>query len=67
VFGIEFPFVPARGPHADNADAFTSEPGEYDNDNSPDVDADRDPAPIGVVGRNDQGIVEKRFVQVGEI
>jgi hypothetical protein len=67
VFCIEFPFVPARGPHANNADAFTSEPGEYDNDNSPDIYADCNPALAGVVGRNDQGIVEKCFVQVREI
>jgi hypothetical protein len=50
-----------------NADAFTSEPGTYNNDNSPDIYADCDPELAGVVGRNDQGIVEKCFVQVREI
>jgi hypothetical protein len=67
LFGIELPFVPACGPHADDADAFTPEPCEYDNDGAADVDADRDPALAGVVGRKDKRRIEKRFIEIGEI
>lgn len=61
------PFISARGPHADNAYAFTPEPGEHDNDNATDVYADCNPTLAGIVGRNDQGGVKKRFIQIGEI
>ena len=59
--------MPACGPHADNAHALTSGPGEYDHNDSPDVDADRDPALAGVTGRNDQRIVRKHVVQISEV
>ena len=66
-FGMEFSFISACGPHANNAHALTSKPGEYNNDDSSDVDADRDPALARVMGRNDQRIVKKRLIQIGEI
>lgn len=37
------------------------------NDDSPDVDADRDPARARIKGRNDQRIVKKRLIQISEI
>jgi len=33
----------------------------------PDVDADRNPALAGLMGRKDKGGIEKRFIQIGEI
>jgi hypothetical protein len=45
----------------------TPQPGEYNDDNTPDVHADRDPALALVVRRNDQRVIEKRLVQIGEI
>ena len=39
----------------------------YNNDNAADVDTDSDPTFAGVVGRNDQSIVKKRFMEISEI
>jgi hypothetical protein len=66
-FGIEFPFIPARGPHADDAHALGAQPREHDDNDATDIDADRDPTLAGIVRRDDQGGLKERFVQVGEI
>ena len=44
-----------------------SRPIRANTNDSPDVDADRDPTLARVMGWNDQRIVKKRLVQIGEI
>ena len=47
-------------------DALAPQPGEYDDDNTTDAYADRDPA-LALVRRDHQRAVEKRLVQIDEI
>src|ERR1700722_15391309 len=63
--GIEFPFVLACRPHADDADGFRSQFDKNPRDPPADILADARPTPV-ICGL-DEGRIEERLVEVREV
>src|ERR1700722_7318287 len=63
--GIEFPFVLACRPHADDADGFRSQFDKNHRDHPADILADARPTPV-ICGL-DEGRIEERLVEVREV
>jgi hypothetical protein len=65
VFGIELPFLFARGAHADHADRFQAERNEDNCDDA--VDIHPNGAPASAMGWTDQSVIKEGLVEVVKI